>query len=263
MPRSKVAIIFDLDETIGHFWQIGKLWEALKFFEEKKFNEKDFNKILDMFPYVFRPEIFKIFKYLKKVKDNDKNVKVIIYSNNMGTPKWANMIKKYIEKKVGGKLFDKVITAWKVDGKIYQKCRTTNDKTYKDIIKCGNLNKNTEIFFVDDTMYPKMMNKKVDFMHIKEYLFSYNIENMVYDFLNSKITNKLSKKSKFELKHKLATYIRRLNWGDAKYRNGKTPNKVDIVESKKLFVNIKNFLKEKNKKSRSKKKRKSGTRRIN
>ena len=39
MGKNKVAIIFDLDETIGHFWQIGKLWEGLKTYEEKKFNK--------------------------------------------------------------------------------------------------------------------------------------------------------------------------------------------------------------------------------
>ena len=83
----KVAVIFDLDETIGHFWQIGKLWEGLKILKGNKFGEKDFNEILDMFPYVFRPGIFNVFKYLKSEKIKDKRIKVIIYSNNQGTPK--------------------------------------------------------------------------------------------------------------------------------------------------------------------------------
>ena len=70
--------------------------------EDKKFREKDFHKLLDLYPYIFRPGIFEILKYLKNKKSKNKNLKVIIYSNNMGTPRWANMIKRYIENKIGG-----------------------------------------------------------------------------------------------------------------------------------------------------------------
>ena len=39
------------------------------------------------------------------------------------------ILKHYIEKKLNYKLFDKLITAWKVGGKIYyEKCRSGHDK---------------------------------------------------------------------------------------------------------------------------------------
>ena len=266
MPRrSKVAVIFDLDETIGHFYQVGKIWEGLKFFQETKFKDKEFFKLLDMYPYVFRPKIFDVFRYLRDQKKKDPSIKVIIYSNNMGTPKWENKIKKYIEKKINYKLFDKVITAWKVNGIIYEPCRSSNEKTYEEILKCANLNENMELFFVDDAYHPKMFHNKVDYMHIKEYRFAYNIENMVEKYLNSECCKKLSKASLLELRSKLPTYVKRLNWGREKYKNKEKPFESEYVLGKELHENIKSFLKEKNKhtrrrKSKSRKRKRGKTR---
>jgi len=264
--KTKVAVVFDLDETIGHFWQLGKLWEGLRVFKDKKFNEKDFHKILDSFPHIFRPGIFNVFNYLKDQKRNDRGIKVIIYSNNMGTPKWANMIKKYIEKKIDYKLFDKVITAWKVNGTIYEKCRRTNEKTYSEIVRCGKLNKKTQIFFVDDAYHPRMYNKMTEYMHIKQWKFEYNIKSMVEKVLKS--CTKLTDKDKEELQQKLPQYIERQDWGNIRYSNGKSPSNEEKKLGKELLVNIKTFLKEKNKntlnnKRKNKRKNKRWTRKKN
>ena len=48
-------------------------------------------------------------------------IKVIIYTNNIGPKSWVFNIKKYIENKIQGKLFDKIIPAWKVNNIIYEK----------------------------------------------------------------------------------------------------------------------------------------------
>ncbi len=262
MPRkTKVAVIFDLDETIGHFYQVGKMWEGLKFFYDKKFKEKDFHKMLDLFPHVFRPGIFNVFKFLKAQKIRDPKIKIIIYSNNMGTPKWANMIKKYIEKKINYKLFDKVITAWKVNGVIYEKCRRTNEKTYTEIVRCAKLNKETKIFFVDDAYHPRMFNGKTDYMHIKDYKFAYNIEEMVRKFLRSECCKKLKSEDKMELMSKLPRYINRLDWGYVRYNNGDKPSQKEVNLGRDMLTNIKEFLRENNKFTRSRKLRRSGTRR--
>ena len=261
--KTKVTVVFDLDETIGHFWQIGNLWESIKYLKGNKFGERDFHKILDMFPHVFRPGIFEVFKYLKAQKIRDRNIKIVIYSNNQGPPAWANMIKRYIEKKINYKnLFDKVITAWKVNGVIYNKCRKTNEKTYSEIVRCAKLNKDTEIFFVDDAYHPRMFNKKTDYMHIKEYKFAYDIDEMVDKYLNSSCCKKLSKKSLLNLKSKLPNYVRRLDWGYVKYTNGNKPSQKEMELGNDVLKNIKLFLKEKNKRSlkRKKKSRKKYTR---
>ena len=248
--RTKVAVVFDLDETIGHFWQIGNLWEAIKYFKGNKFSERDFHKILDLFPHVFRPGIFNVFKYLKAQKIRDRNIKIVVYSNNQGPPAWAKMITKYIEKKINYKnLFDKVITAWKVNGIIYNKCRRTNEKTYSEIVRCARLNKQTEIFFVDDAYHPRMYNSKTDYMHIKDWKFGYNIKYMVEKFLNSDCCKKISNSDKEFLMSRMPNYMRSNTYGYINYTNSNKPGEKDRRLGKKLLTNIKDFLKEKNKKS--------------
>ena len=211
---------------------------------------------INLHPYVFRPKIFEIFRYLREKKRKDKNIKVIIYSNNMGTPKWANMIKSYIEKKINYKLFDKVITAWKVDGVIYEKCRTTNEKTYKEIINCGNLNKNTKIFFVDDAYHPKMYHKNVEYLHIKDWKFKYDINVMVNNFLNY-AKEKLSNNKIQELREILPKFVKKQNWGYIRYKNSNTPNMKEVNIGENLKKSIVIFLKKYNKKSKSKRRKKS------
>lgn len=254
--KTKVAVVFDLDETIGHFWQIGNLWESIKYFKGNKFGERDFHKILDMFPHVFRPGIFEVFKYLKAQKIRDRNIKIVIYSNNQGPPAWANMIKRYIEKKINYKnLFDKVITAWKVNGVIYNKCRKTNEKTYSEIVRCAKLNKDTEIFFVDDAYHPRMYNKKIDYMHINRWIFGYNINYMVEKFLKSDCCKKIGVSDKDFLMDRMPPYMRSNTYGYIKYPNVSKPMQKDKIIGRQLLNNIKGFLSEKNKKSVTNKKR--------
>ena len=66
MTYKKNAVILDLDETIGHFSQIYVFWCLLKvYINDNNINWKNILFILfDMFPYIFRPEIFEIFKLI-------------------------------------------------------------------------------------------------------------------------------------------------------------------------------------------------------
>jgi len=196
-------------------------------------------------PNVFHPKIFEIFKYLKK---NRRNLKIVIYSNNTGTPKWANMLKKYIEYKIGGKLFDKVITAWKVGGKIYQKCRTTENKTYNDILKCAKISKRSKIYFVDDYHHPGMIHKNVTYNHIKKWMFGYDIKKIVEKYVETKHCNNLSSEEKDDLIVDIPKYVARINWGKVKYRNDFKKERGTL-----LFKDIKNFI-TKSKQTRKKRK---------
>ena len=71
----------------------------------------------------------------------------MIYTNNNGPKSWTYDIKHYIEKKLNYKLFDKIITAWKVNGKIYEKCRSGHEKSYKDLKNVPNSSKNRQNLF--------------------------------------------------------------------------------------------------------------------
>ena len=88
----------------------------------------DFNQLIDLYPEFFRPHIFHLFKQLAKRKKKNKNLKVAIYTNNMGPRSWTILIKKYIERKIKAKLFDKIITGHRPNEK--GNCRTTHSKTH-------------------------------------------------------------------------------------------------------------------------------------
>ena len=238
----KNFIIFDLDETIGHFYQVSHIYEGLKFYYPKKFGQKEFFGLLDTMPNVFHPRIFDIFRYLKKVKKK-KNLSVIIYSNNTGTPKWANLLKKYIEHKIGGKLFDKVITAWKVDGKIYQKCRTTDRKTYKDILKCGKISKKAKIYFVDDYYHHEMDHNNVRYNKIEKWMFGYKIPKVIKEYVLSNNCCKLEISEKNKLINDIPKYVSRIQWGKVKYKNRMHElSEPDKKRGVKLFEDIKDFV---------------------
>ena len=52
----------------------------------------------------------------------------------MGPRSWTLQIKKYIERKIKTKLFDKIITGHRPNEK--GNCRTTHSKTHKDLMNC-------------------------------------------------------------------------------------------------------------------------------
>jgi hypothetical protein len=130
-------VVFDLDETLGYFVEFGILWDSLSFYMSKYFNKElnqnEFNSILDVYPEFLRPNIINILNYLKNKKKSNSCQKMMIYTNNQGSQKWTNRIVSYFETKLGGyKLFDQIISAFKINGKQIEFCRTTNNKTYKD-----------------------------------------------------------------------------------------------------------------------------------
>ena len=116
-----LVFVFDLDKTIGYFTQIAVFMEGIQEYIGRKLKLNEFFKLLDLYPEIFRPDIFDIFQYLKHLKSKKKCVKVLIYTNNIGPKSWVHDIKKYIEHKLHYKLFNRTIAAWKVGKKVYEK----------------------------------------------------------------------------------------------------------------------------------------------
>ena len=113
----------------------------------------------------------------------------MIYTNNQGSKEWVNNIIKYFENEINYTVFDQIISAFKQNGKLLEICRTTNSKTYKDLIKCTKIPKNTEICFIDDNFYPEMTNDNIYYIIIKHYSYNLKIETMIERLINSKILN--------------------------------------------------------------------------
>ena len=93
-------VVFDLDETLGYFVELGMLWDALNDYIQrhkidKPIDQTLFNEVLDLYPEFLRPNILKILLYLKKRKQKSHCSKILIYTNNQGPKEWAISIKNY------------------------------------------------------------------------------------------------------------------------------------------------------------------------
>ena len=188
-------VVFDLDETLGYFTEFGIFWDSLVYYLKTKnkseLSQSDFNDILDLFPEFLRPNIINILNYLKSKKQSSCCHKMMIYTNNNGPKEWLNYILTYFETKINFKLIDQVIAAFKINGKNVEICRTTHDKTHKDLIKCTKIPENAEICFLDDTFYPEMSNDNIYYINVKPYYYDLEFEYMIRKFKNSKIGVKL------------------------------------------------------------------------
>jgi hypothetical protein len=188
-------VVFDLDETLGYFTEFGIFWDCLIYYFKNKndqtLTQSDFNNILDLFPEFLRPNIINILNYLKNKKQSLCCHKMMIYTNNSGPKEWAHHIIDYFSKKINYKLFDQLISAFKINGKVVEVCRTTHDKTYNDFIKCTKLPVNAEICFLDDTFYPEMANDNIYYINVKPYYYDLQFEYMLDKFSKSDIGKKI------------------------------------------------------------------------
>jgi hypothetical protein len=190
------VVVFDMDETLGYFIQFSYFWENLKVYfnkqnKELKLLDDNFNKILTLYPEYIRPNISSVLKYLKHKLEINKCQGVMIYTNNNGSKEWIHHIKDFFEDKINYKLFNQVIRAFKVNGKQIEMCRTTNEKTVKDFIKCTKLPENTQICFLDDLFHPKMNYENVYYIKLKAYKYDLPFDEIIKRFTNSEIGKKL------------------------------------------------------------------------
>ena len=202
-----LVIVFDLDKTIGYFEQLGIIVDLIEKNIKKSIKLNEFYILLDLFPNYFRNNMIKVFKFLKKKKETMK-IKVIIYTNNIGPKSWVFNIKNYIENKIQGKLFDKIIPAWKVNNIFYEKKRTSHNKRYDDLLRCGKLKKKDKILFFDDYIHHHLKHKNVTYIHNKPYIKHYTIDNIIQKLYNSpfkKILNEVYKEQ-FKNDYKLYDY---------------------------------------------------------
>ena len=184
MKNHKI-VVFDLDQTLGDFGNLSVFWSGLLNYVKQPLNEPDFYYLMDAFPQVLRPNILKILDYLKNEKENGSCSRVMIYTNNNGQKKWSLMIKRYLEYKLNSPLFDRTIAAYKVNGEPIERLRTTYDKTYSDLRRCGHLPQNIAVCFVDDLVHPKMKGNNIFYLHIPAYHNQMTSQDMIRQFLES------------------------------------------------------------------------------
>jgi hypothetical protein len=234
-------VVFDLDETLGYFVEFGIFWDSLYLyvnkFLNKQLSQSDFNNILELYPEFLRPNIINILNYLKNRKQSNHCQKLMIYTNNQGSQKWSQHIVSYFETKVNFKLFDQIISAFKINGKQIEFCRTTNNKTYTDFIRCTKIPINSEICYVDDTFYPEMVNDNVYYINIKPY---------IHDLPFNEIYKRFLENDKNIIKEKQNEFIEFMNKNIQNYNFTVIPKKnedyeIDKILSKKIMIHLQEF----------------------
>ena len=232
------AIIFDLDDTIGHFEQFSILKYGLDKTLQTKIGKKFYMRLLDLYPKFFRPGIFQVLNYLKQAKKRDKCLKVIIYTNNNGDRSWTLLIKDYLESKINFNIFDKVITKYDTSSVI--NCRTTYNKTHGDLIMCSDLPKNAEILFLDDQYHYLMKRKNISYLKLYGYNFHIVPKKMIKAFLDSSLGKIIPKKEHKQFTERMLKIMSTEN----DFKISKTIiSKEDKTEKRKILKVVKNFLK--------------------
>lgn len=168
--HTKYAMVFDLDETLGHFSQIATFWNLTNhYLSYPVLDNKFFFKFLDSFQDFLRPNILKLLSNLKRKKQRGICDYIIIFTNNTNK-QWIELIKEYFHYRLKYKLFDKIIAGFRDYGNQVEICRSSHDKSHKDFINCSKLPLNTKICFLDDLEHHQMENPNVLYIHIKPYL---------------------------------------------------------------------------------------------
>ena len=163
MSKQPKIVVFDLDETLGNFIELGMFCDALDDYTATKMATPHFFEIMDLFHHFLRPNITDILRFLTKKRHQKKCDKIMIYTNNNGPRTWTENISKYFQYKLKEKVFDDIIAAFKVNGKKVEICRTSHDKSVEDLIRCTKIPENTKICFLDDQYHPHM---KLSLIHI-------------------------------------------------------------------------------------------------
>jgi hypothetical protein len=232
-------VVFDLDETLGYFTEISIFWDALEHFYGHNLLNDDFFEMLDVFPEVFRPDILKILDVLHKKKMRKVCHKIFIYTNNQGPKSWVNMLSDYINNKLGYKIMDHIIAAYKIRGKQIEPKRTSHEKSVSDLINCTDIPANTEICFIDDLYHPLMDKENVYYINIKPYRISIPFEEMATRYYDAILKKKQIDKSNFITN--IVAFMNQYNYMVLK--KSTEEQKVDMIVSKKLLANLEDFLK--------------------
>lgn len=234
--RAKKIVVFDFDETLGHFSELGYFCEGLERYFKTMLYEKDMYIMLEAYPEFLRPNILAILNYLKIQKKTGNCDKIMIYTNNQAPKYWVETIIKYFETKLNSNnLFDRIISAFKIGNERIELGRTSHDKTINDFYNCTKLPKNSEICFIDDQYHPEMTGDNVYYIYVKPYKYTLYSDEMVDRFLNSRLSENIDDKEDF--RKFITNFMKGYKYEDI----SEDDYEIDRIVSKKIVENLQNF----------------------
>lgn len=243
MTRKICTIVFDLDETLGHFSQLYTFLNLVQGYLKRKFKKEEFFEMLDLFPEFLRPDIINVLKRIVQKLENKECYSVMIYTNNNGPKFWCEYIIAYFHYRLNYKIFGHIISAFKIGNKKIELRRTSNEKSYKDFINCTQLPDTTQVCFIDDQHYSKMEHENVVYIHINPYIRNILFRTMAIKYYNN--NPDLFNKQEID---KFINYIELYTCNyklDYLYKND-VEEKIDYLISQRIIKEIEIFFQEVN-----------------
>jgi hypothetical protein len=197
---------------------------------------------MDAYPEFLRPNILDLLQFLKLKKEANECCGVMVYTNNNGPRAWVEHIIKYMETKLGGHLFDQIVAAFKVNGKLMEMGRTTHDKTYEDLLRCTKLPSNVEVCFLDDQMHSQMEHGHVYYINVKPYVHQLSVHTLVDRFMHSQaLRSTIAQKSMSEdvFRNRIAKIMQRFQ--AAHVPKDPLEQQIDAIISKKIMEHLNDF----------------------
>lgn len=180
------CVVFDLDETIGHFAQ---LYKIAKTFEENMNCKLTTQHIITLYKdlyNIFRPGIFTLLGYTQFLKEKYK-LNVVLYTNTVMDDIWISAFLQYTYTMVKLR-FDFVID-------LNSTCRTSIKKNLSDLYKCASsLSNMSSIIVIDNKRHKKLLDKNITYVLVKNYYFVYtnnSIWKRLHDIFKIKITKQI------------------------------------------------------------------------
>lgn len=234
-PTFEKVFVFDLDETIGSFRELIIIWD--QYLKNKEL--PIIFRFLDLYPECLRYGILSIFDVLLKKKQSNELSEIFIYTNNIYSPDWPILIKKYLDYKMNTtNCIDKIVGAFKKGNVIIEPNRRSVQKSYTDFLRCALVSRNTEICFIDDTYYNKMNVGKIFYIQPLAYHHKLSRQVIIERFLNSGFIEINSTNYNLYQNHLLNTYQKM--FGEEEQINEEMLN-IDIEVSKKMMYTIRDF----------------------
>ncbi len=238
----KRIVVLDVDETLGYFVELGIFCDALTqnaWNNDTTAQYAHFNNLMDAFPEFLRPNILDILRYLKMKKDKNECCGVMVYTNNSGPRAWVENIIQYMETKLGAPLFDQIVAAFKINGKIIEMGRTTHDKTYDDFMRCTKLPSNVEVCFLDDQMHTHMEHGQVYYINLKPYVHQLSVQTLMDRFAQNPALRSTTPVGRDELRHRIETFMQRFT--ATHVPKDPMEQEIDRIISKKIMEHLNEF----------------------